>query len=98
MWQSKDLAFATDHPTAAGHFPSHPIIPGALLLDEVVAAVAGDAAAITIRAAKFLRPVRPGETLRLRWQSDASGTVKFECRLGRGDLAMAGTLEVGASP
>ncbi len=98
MWQSKDLHFAPDHPTAAGHFPSNPIIPGALLLDEVVAAVAGNAGAVTIRAAKFLLPVRPGETLCLRWQPLAAGTIRFECRRGRDELAMAGTIEIGAPP
>ena len=97
MWQSQDLIFTADHPTAAGLFPSYPIIPGALLLDAVVAAVAGDTT-VTVRAAKFLRPVRPGETLRLRWQSGAGGTVKFECRVGGDDLAMAGAIEVGLPP
>jgi 3-hydroxymyristoyl/3-hydroxydecanoyl-(acyl carrier protein) dehydratase len=92
-----ELHFASDHPTAAGHFPSNPIVPGALMLDSVVAAVAGEAAggAVTIRAAKFLHPVRPGESLDLRWQSQTNGTIKFECRLaGHSGLALTGTLEI----
>jgi 3-hydroxyacyl-[acyl-carrier-protein] dehydratase len=95
MWQSVELHFAGDHPTAAGHFPSNPIVPGALMLDEVVAAIAGDSG-VLIRAAKFLRPVCPGERVNLRWQVLAGGAVKFECRLARqGGLAMTGTLEIG---
>ena len=44
MWRSIGFAFRRPIiPTAAGHFPSNPIIPGALLLDEVVAAIAGAA-------------------------------------------------------
>ncbi len=98
MWQSIELCFAGDHPTAAGHFPANPIMPGALLLDEVVAAVIetpGTDQRVVIRVAKFFRPVRPGERLCVRWQSLAGGTIKFECRLiGTDAMAAAGTLEV----
>jgi 3-hydroxymyristoyl/3-hydroxydecanoyl-(acyl carrier protein) dehydratase len=79
------LSFAPDHPTAAGHFPGNPILPGALLLDEVVLAIAAgesrNAGAPMVRSAKFLHPVRPGDRLALRWQSDAAREVRFECFL-----------------
>jgi len=97
MWQSAELRFALDHPSAAGHFPANPIIPGALMLDEIVAAIAGAARPdrVLIRAAKFLAPVHPGENVSLRWQKLGGGTIKFECRLtGRDDLTMTGTLEI----
>ncbi|HVA35823.1 MAG TPA: hypothetical protein VNG52_06265 [Stellaceae bacterium] len=99
MWQSSEVRFAPDHPTAAGHFPSNPIIPGALLLDEVVRAVAGDPTGdgeVVIRAAKFFRPVRPGETVVVRWQPQAAGEIKFECRvLSDEGLAAVGTIGLG---
>jgi len=99
MWQSAEIRFAIDHPAAAGHFPGHPIIPGALLLDEVVAAVAGAeaiAGGIVISAAKFLAPIRPGDVVRLRWRSRADGQISFECRLGDGErVAASGTLRLG---
>lgn len=101
MWQSVEVRFAKDHPTAAGHFPSNPIIPGALLLDEVVKAVveaAGSGGETVIRAAKFFKPVQPGDSLHVRWQLLADGAIKFECRLvGRENVAAAGTLEVGSA-
>ena len=92
-----ELQFASGHPAFAGHFPSNPIVPGALLLDCVVEAVAGGApgGAVLIRSAKFLRPVRPGESLEMRWQPQPGGAIKFECRLaGDGGLALTGTLEI----
>lgn len=97
MQQSAEIYFASGHPTAAGHFPSNPIIPGALLLDEVVAAIAGEAGGVVIiRAAKFLQPVRPGERVNLYWQPIASGGMRFECRrFGEETLAMTGTIEIG---
>lgn len=99
MWQSAEVRFAKDHPTAAGHFPSNPIIPGALLLDEVVKAIVeAGGGVIVIRTAKFFRPVRPGENVDVRWQSHADGAIKFECRLAGGDsVAATGTLEIGSA-
>jgi 3-hydroxymyristoyl/3-hydroxydecanoyl-(acyl carrier protein) dehydratase len=94
--QSCALHFAADHPAASGHFPANPIIPGALLLDEVVTAIAGAGHGVAvIRAAKFLRPVRPGDSLNLRWQYLTAGTVKFECELAGSGIAVSGLLEMG---
>jgi 3-hydroxymyristoyl/3-hydroxydecanoyl-(acyl carrier protein) dehydratase len=93
MWHSSEVHFASDHPTAAGHFPSNPIIPGALLLDEVIRAVARNNHKTILRAAKFFRPVHPGESVRIQWQTQESGGIKFECRLVEGDaLAVSGTV------
>lgn len=102
MWEAGEIIFASDHPTASGHFPGNPIIPGALLLDEVVkiiATPAGDTREIVFRSAKFLQPVRPGETITVQWQSLENGEIKFECRLpdGRG-LAVVGVIELGLAP
>ena len=97
MWQSKEVRFPSDHPTAAGHFPSRPIIPGVLLLDEAIKlALAGMdlQGEIIIRAAKFHHMVQPGEALLIRWQAQNSRLVKFECRLVDSDVLVAsGTIE-----
>lgn len=99
MWRSVEVCFASDHPVARGHFPSNPIIPGALLLDEVVRVVAeaaGHDGEIMIRVAKFFRPVRPGDPLLLRWQRFGGAQIGFECRMIGGHvLAASGTLEIG---
>jgi 3-hydroxymyristoyl/3-hydroxydecanoyl-(acyl carrier protein) dehydratase len=86
-----EIDFAAEHPAVAGHFPGNPIMPGALLLDQVVQLL-GDSATV-IRSAKFFRPVRPGERVRVTWEAEAGGEVKFECRLADdGVLVAAGTL------
>lgn len=96
MSQSIALHFAADHPTRSGHFPANPIIPGALLLDEVVAAIAGAVGhdVVMIRAVKFLQPVRPGDSLNLRWHSPSSVMVTFECELAGRGIAVSGMLEI----
>jgi 3-hydroxyacyl-[acyl-carrier-protein] dehydratase len=102
MWRSTELSFASDHPTAAGHFPSNPIIPGALLLDEIVATLMSSALPeqrITVRSAKFFRPVRPGDSVNVRWQPVGHAAIMFECWLIRDNaIAASGTIDLMPSP
>jgi 3-hydroxyacyl-[acyl-carrier-protein] dehydratase len=75
--------FDREHPTAAGHFPGNPIIPGAVLLDEVLGAIAAargvPATPCDIKSVKFLLPVRPGDRIVIRWHDGPSGDTRFEC-------------------
>jgi 3-hydroxymyristoyl/3-hydroxydecanoyl-(acyl carrier protein) dehydratase len=76
------LAFATDHPAFAGHFPGAPLLPGALLLDEILQRLpirdAGPRnAPLQLTAVKFRRPVGPGTRLQLRFETREDGAVSF---------------------
>jgi len=93
-WQTQDFFIPADHPSAAGHFPGKPIIPGALLLDAVVAAIGQNN--ITIHSAKFLIPIPHGTPLLLRWQGGGGAEKRFECRTGDDALVMTGILASAA--
>jgi 3-hydroxymyristoyl/3-hydroxydecanoyl-(acyl carrier protein) dehydratase len=89
------LPIAVDHPAYAGHFPGHPILPGVVLLSEVMHAV-GTAtgrgpAQWTLANAKFLQPVTPGTALTLVHSQAADGALRFEVRSDAG-LVASGTL------
>jgi 3-hydroxyacyl-[acyl-carrier-protein] dehydratase len=75
------LTIAAEHPALAGHFPGSPIVPGVVLLDEMVRALEGEgvvaAGCWRIGAAKFVRPVRPGELLTLAQEPLPNGSVRF---------------------
>jgi len=82
---------APDHPAFAGHFPGQPLMPGALLLAEVLEAVrsvpalgARLGAQPTLAAAKFLAPVRPGSRLVIDLVPEAGAArgLRFEVRCG----------------
>lgn len=80
-----------DHPAFAGHFPGHPILPGAVILAEVMAAIEAATArgpeSWEITSAKFLAPVQPGTALVLQHEPTRSGGVSFEVRDERGVIA-----------
>lgn len=83
-----------DHPVFAGHFPAHPIVPGALLLDEVVRLASAQAGRTQwmLRTAKFVHPAGPGRTLTVHLDTTDSGALDF--RITDGDtLIAAGTLQ-----
>ncbi|HET6605869.1 MAG TPA: AMP-binding protein [Rhodopila sp.] len=92
------IRFPKDHPVAPGHFPGNPIIPGALLLDEVLAVVFPDIESGAIEATKFHHPVRPGDTIAVTHQSDGK-TSRFECRLANtGQIVVSGTVRSSSAP
>jgi 3-hydroxymyristoyl/3-hydroxydecanoyl-(acyl carrier protein) dehydratase len=88
-----------DEPSAEGHFPGNPIIPGAILLREIVSVLPTDKGAICceISSAKFLRPVRPGDRLAIAWQDKADGEIGFVCSTGNPERpVLVGTLRLRA--
>jgi 3-hydroxymyristoyl/3-hydroxydecanoyl-(acyl carrier protein) dehydratase len=99
MRDTRTLHISAQHPAFEGHFPGTPLLPGVLLLDEVLHAVmesgccARDLPELrwTISAAKFLRPVRPGETLTLEHEALANGSIRFTLR-GPDQPVASGTL------
>lgn len=76
----------TDHPVFAGHFPGHPIIPGALLLDQAVRLATQHFALpnvpIKIANAKFLHPAGPEQPLIFGFDRKESGAIHFTVRTG----------------
>jgi 3-hydroxymyristoyl/3-hydroxydecanoyl-(acyl carrier protein) dehydratase len=89
------LEIAADHPAYAGHFPALPVLPGAVLLDRVFAAVQQDrqidVTQWQIGVAKFLSAVRPGEALQLEHEMTDSGLIRFTIRNSQRAVA-SGTL------
>ena len=94
MQVETSVTFAADHPVFAGHFPGRPIVPGALLLDEVLH-VALQASRVSpgafanekadepkvrcqIASVKFLSPVQPGEALLISCRGGANRPTRFD--------------------
>ncbi|MDP1766253.1 MAG: hypothetical protein Q8K83_05055 [Methylotenera sp.] len=82
MKKQTPLTIASDHPAFAGHFPGSPIVPGVVLLDEVIHAIVADTGlAVTawqISSVKFLSPLMPGEAVIITHEQLENGSIKFE--------------------
>jgi len=91
---------AADHPALAGHFPGQPVVPGVLLLDEALHAIALhyrlSPAQCELGQVKLLSPVRPGERLSMRHTLKPRGHIDFEVQtagrvVARGSATLSGT-------
>ena len=95
MKMQSTLEIAADHPVFAGHFPGFPVVPGAVLLDEMLRAIEGardiDLLNWHVSSAKFLSAVRPRDALVLEHECTAPGSIQFTLRVDDRKVA-SGTL------
>jgi len=85
MKKTTALSIPVDHPAFAGHFPGMPIVPGVVLLDEAIHAIAeaiGHEGAWQIGSVKFLSPLGPGAKVVIEHEVQASSTIRFDIREG----------------
>ena len=89
------------HRATEGHFTGHPIIPGVVILADVMRAIRQHFASQTrtptlvysLRAAKFLRPVLPGHSMTIALKFAAKDVeknrqaVSFECLVAESVVA-----------
>ena len=89
MDRTTTLKIAAEHPALAGHFPGAPVLPGVVLLDEMLRLVESGIGGgrWRIGTAKFVRPVYAGETLTLCHERLPNGSIRF--RVQRGGEAVA---------
>jgi 3-hydroxymyristoyl/3-hydroxydecanoyl-(acyl carrier protein) dehydratase len=89
-------AISADHPSLPGHFPGMPLVPGVLILDEVLAALTEwreNCHLTAIRAVKFLVPLKPEQPFTIRFSAINDGEVNFCCRI-EDRVIVEGRLEV----
>lgn len=88
-----------DHPSLPGHFPGRPLVPGVVVLDQVLDAI--DAAharlglapprALRLPQVKFLQPLLPGQPAHIELQRVEGEAVRWRFRV----LHQAGVLASG---
>ncbi len=90
-----------DHPALIGHFPGNPIVPGVVILDEILQALADwrvDGRLLSMPTVKFLAPLRPEQAFTIRLVDAGSGRVRFECLREDGQPVAQGLLVPVSDP
>jgi 3-hydroxyacyl-[acyl-carrier-protein] dehydratase len=95
MNSEKTWAIPADHPSLTGHFPGNPVVPGVVLLDQVIQAFnegRSDTPAVGMPMVKFLAPLRPDQPFSIRFTATGAGRIRFECVRADGQLLAQGQL------
>ncbi len=87
MTHERVVSIGPDHPALPGHFPGHPVVPGVLVIDEVIETLrecCGQALVVTgLPSVKLSSPLLPGERLTIEIVQEDAGTAVFTCRVAQ---------------
>ena len=90
------ISIGHDHPSLAGHFPGYPVVPGVVLLNEVLDTLRrGSAASLLVTGlpmVKFTSPLRPGEFVTIHVDEEGAGRATFSCQVDT-RLVASGVIE-----
>jgi 3-hydroxymyristoyl/3-hydroxydecanoyl-(acyl carrier protein) dehydratase len=80
------ITMGENHPSLAGHFPGHPVVPGVVMLGEIMNAIREMAKEkiefVGMPSAKFMSPLAPGEPLTITLDQQGDGATQFTCTTG----------------
>ena len=90
------------HPALQGHFPGNPVVPGVVLLEEIITAIRTwrpSACNQGFQSVKFLHPVAPESRFSIALELLDEARVGFSCRIGQRQVS-SGTviLQVTQAP
>jgi 3-hydroxymyristoyl/3-hydroxydecanoyl-(acyl carrier protein) dehydratase len=83
------FAIDSDHPSLRGHFPGYPVVPGVVVLEQVLAEIErahGALGTLRLPQVKFVQPLLPDENADIELTGAAP---RWKFRVLRGDTLIA---------
>lgn len=80
----------SNHPSLKGHFPNNPVVPGVVILDEVINIIKATKPDFTITAipmVKFIQPLLPEQKVFVEIYEKNDTSVNFNCSFNKVKLA-----------
>lgn len=74
------------HPSLDGHFPGNPVVPGVILLEEILTVLKEWMPGSRIygfQTVKFLHPVKPDSNFTIELEQTSPGLIRFKCHTGK---------------
>ncbi|MBV1932245.1 MAG: hypothetical protein KUG71_11080 [Porticoccaceae bacterium] len=88
-----EFTISDQHPALSGHFPGRPIVPAALLIDELSRRIAQDLDQMfcCAKQVRFVAAIKPNETIKVEYTSKNLHEVRFQCSVA-GEVVTRGLL------
>lgn len=79
---SYEFSISNTHPCLEGHFPGDPIVPGVVIVDEVMQGLLLKKNTLKIThltSVKFLKVIKANQTVQVNMTEKKPGYLQFEC-------------------
>ena len=94
---SFDFIVNSSHPSISGHFPGNPIVPGAVIIENVIKVFSrsNDSREITsLSTVKFIKPIEVNQKVDVNFLSISTELISFEC-ISNNVVSVLGRFKVG---
>jgi len=79
---SFEFSVIDTHPSLEGHFPGNPVVPGVVIIDEVMRGVLcnnSNIKVIEIPSVKFLKILKPNQIVQVTLTEKKADILQFDC-------------------
>ncbi len=79
---SFDFIIYNAHPSILGHFPGNPIVPGAVIIENIVkifSELDDSKEVISLPTVKFLKPIATNQKVIVYFRNISTELISFEC-------------------